>query len=200
MVSKGQSKLKLLFGNLIFNFSNRYSDINLNQRYLGSNTKLYCDISYYNTKRIANRVKQTRVIKRKHNLFLSNTDLDLGHRHRVASRVVSWYKLLTHQCWCHYVIANWSNYVKIKLQLTLILITVFAVAIPICLLIKYKSYPHFKLCVDRPRQTAVIERNFIFSNSDLEIDHRHLAKAVVDFIITITGLSKVAVTFTISPW
>jgi len=33
-----------------------------------------------------------------------------------------------------------------------------------------------KLSVNRPKQTKVIERklNFIFSNSDLDLDHRHL--------------------------
>jgi len=63
LVSIGQSKLKLLSGNLISIFS--YSDLDLNHRHLGSSTKLHLDVSYPYTKFGVNRPKHTKVIERK---------------------------------------------------------------------------------------------------------------------------------------
>jgi len=82
LVSIGQSKLKLLSGNLFSIFS--YCDFDLNHRNLGSNPLLRLDVSYPNTKFGVNRPNQTKVIERKLNFYLSNSDLDLNYRHLVA--------------------------------------------------------------------------------------------------------------------
>ena len=63
LVSKGQSKLKLLSGNLISIFSN--NDLVLDYRQLGSNLKLHLDVSYSYTKFGVNMSKQTKVFERK---------------------------------------------------------------------------------------------------------------------------------------
>jgi len=65
LVSTGQSKLKLLSGNLISFFSN--SD--LDHRHLGSNSKMRLDVSYPYSKFGVNRPKQTKVIERKLNIY-----------------------------------------------------------------------------------------------------------------------------------
>jgi len=63
LVSIGQSKLKLLSGNLISIFSN--SDLDLDHIHLGRNPKLCLDVSYPYTKFGVNRPKQTKIIERK---------------------------------------------------------------------------------------------------------------------------------------
>jgi len=67
LVSIGQSKLKLLSGNLISIFSN--SDLDLNHIHLGSNLKLRLDVSYLYSKFGVNRPKQTKVIYWKRNFY-----------------------------------------------------------------------------------------------------------------------------------
>ena len=67
LVSIGQSKLKLLSGNLISIFSN--SDIDLDHIHLGSNPKLRRDVSYPYTEFGVNRQKQTKVIEWKLNFY-----------------------------------------------------------------------------------------------------------------------------------
>jgi len=67
LVSIGQSKLKLLSGNLISIFSN--SDLDLDHIHLGSNPKLRLDVSYPYTKFDVNRPKQTKVIEQKLNFY-----------------------------------------------------------------------------------------------------------------------------------
>ena len=62
-VSIGQSKLKLLSGNWISIFSN--SDLDLDNRHLGSNPKLRLHVSYPYSKFGVNMPKQTKVIERK---------------------------------------------------------------------------------------------------------------------------------------
>jgi len=83
LVSIGQSKLKLLSGNLISFFSN--SDLDLDQRHLGSNLKLHLDLSYPYTKFGVNRPKQTKVMERKLNFYFSNSD----HRHLCSNPKLS---------------------------------------------------------------------------------------------------------------
>jgi len=63
LVSIGQSRLKLLSGNLISIFSN--SDLNLDHIHLGSNPKLRLDISYPYSKFGVNIQKHTTVIEQK---------------------------------------------------------------------------------------------------------------------------------------
>jgi len=67
LVSIGQSKLKLLSGNLISIFST--NDLDLDHIHLGSNPKLGLDVSYPNSKFGVNRPKQTKVIERKLNFY-----------------------------------------------------------------------------------------------------------------------------------
>ena len=62
LVLKGLSKLKILSRNLFPVFSN--SDLDLDQRCLGSNPKLPLDISYPNPEFGVNRSKQTQVMDR----------------------------------------------------------------------------------------------------------------------------------------
>jgi len=62
-VSIGQSKLKVLSGNLIAIFSN--SDLDLDYRHLGSNPKQPLNMSYPYSKFGVNWPKQTKVIERK---------------------------------------------------------------------------------------------------------------------------------------
>jgi len=65
LVSIDQSKLKLLSGNWISIFSK--SDLDLNHRHLGSNSKLPLDTSYPYSKFGVNRPKQIKITERKLN-------------------------------------------------------------------------------------------------------------------------------------
>jgi len=67
LVSIGQSKLKLLSGNLISILSN--SDLDLDHIHMGSNPMLRLGVSYPYTKFGVNKPKQTKVIERKLNLY-----------------------------------------------------------------------------------------------------------------------------------
>ena len=49
------------------------SDIDLDQRHLGSNPKLRLDVSYPYSKFGVNRPKQTEVIEQKRNFYFSNS-------------------------------------------------------------------------------------------------------------------------------
>jgi len=65
---------------LTFYFSN--SDLDLDQRHLGSNPKLRLDVSYPYSKFGVNKPKQTKVIEQKLNFFfLVTVDFYLDHIH-----------------------------------------------------------------------------------------------------------------------
>ena len=79
LVSIGQSKRKLLYGNLISIFSN--NDLDLDHIHLGNNPKMRLDVSYPYTKFGVDRPKQTKAIEQKLSFYFSNSDLDFDHTH-----------------------------------------------------------------------------------------------------------------------
>jgi len=149
LVSIGQSKLKLLSGNCISIFSN--SDLDLDHRHLGSNSKLRLDVSYPNTKFGDNRPKQTKVIGR-----------------------------------------NWISFL---VTVTLTLITDTWVAIQSCALMK-TTHTASLVSIGLSKLKLLSKNGIsIFSNSDLDLDHRHLGsdpklRIDVSYLYTKFGVNR----------
>jgi len=177
LVSIGQSKLKLLSGNWISIFSN--SELDLDHVHVGSNPKLCLDVRYPYTKFGVNRPKQTKsYLVETEFLFLVTVPLTLITDTWVAIPSCVLMKA-THTASLVSIgqskLSYWAETEFLFLEtVTLTLITYTWVAIPSCVLMK-ATYTASLVSIGQIK-LKVLSGNWIsiLSNSDLDLDHRHM--------------------------